>query len=56
METSGRAATSEASPPWGALGRLVLGPSERLTWPHNAFVRYARPLGILLLVGLAWAN
>ena len=56
METSGRAATHDATAPWRGLRRLWLGPTTRLTWPRIVFLRYAAPIGLLGLVGLGVAN
>ena len=56
METSGRAATHEATGPWGGLRRLWLGPTARLTLPQVVLLRYAAPVALLGLVGLAVAN
>ncbi|MFG1606236.1 sensor histidine kinase [Actinoplanes sp. NPDC049265] len=56
METSGLAATHEATGPWWALRRLWLGPSTRLPAPRNLFLRYAAPIALLGLIGLAVSN
>jgi hypothetical protein len=53
METSGPAIAREAV---GPLRRLFLGPSRRLPPGRSMFFRYAAPLGILALIGLAFAN
>jgi signal transduction histidine kinase len=53
METSGQAIARDAV---GPLRRLFLGPTRTLRWPGHPIFRYAVPLGIMALIGLAAAN
>ncbi|MEV6494105.1 histidine kinase dimerization/phosphoacceptor domain-containing protein, partial [Actinoplanes sp. NPDC051633] len=53
METSGQVVARDAV---GPLRRLFLGPTHTVQWPGHPVFRYAVPIGILALIGLAATN